>query len=112
MEKTASDLEEIQVNNASFKRVDPAVFQEPDRLDQYEQPLWEGSIVYDEPVLLFAEGDESPAGKLLYEPTRILSVKSYLFRTIYAEGADNSNGPVKPTNRPIRWNRQPYRHFC
>jgi lysophospholipase L1-like esterase len=52
-------------------------------LHRYLEPFWEGDTVYNETVLLYP-GD----GRLLFEPDRILSVRSFGLDTVYKRGVD------------------------
>ena len=53
-------------------------------LETYVYPLWEGNTVYNE-TLWFAVENYAP---LLYEPERVISVRSYDLKTTYTEGTD------------------------
>lgn len=57
-------------------------------LDELLIPFWKGATVRDETVLLLSESDEAPHGKLLFPPTRILSVRDYGLKKTYLEGRD------------------------
>lgn len=57
-------------------------------LGQYMQPFWQGNIVYNETVLMFSDDGRPAAGRLMFNPTRIVSVRNYGLTTNYAEGAD------------------------
>ena len=57
-------------------------------LDQYLQPFWQGKTVYNETVLMFSENGQPATGRLMFNPTHILSVKNYGLTTNYAEGTD------------------------
>ncbi|CAN5479712.1 hypothetical protein BH11ARM2_BH11ARM2_39010 [soil metagenome] len=56
-------------------------------LDAYMRPIWEGDTVIDETVLL-AEG----SGRLLFRPTKILSVRDSALKKEYREGTDFTLG--------------------
>jgi lysophospholipase L1-like esterase len=57
-------------------------------LDQYMKPFWKGDTVYNETVLLLSEKGKPASGRLLYTPTKILSVKSFDLGTTYNTGKD------------------------
>jgi lysophospholipase L1-like esterase len=57
-------------------------------LDQYLQPFWQGKTVYNETVLMFSENGQPATGQLMFEPSRIISVRNYGLTTNYAEGTD------------------------
>ncbi|MCX6896795.1 MAG: glycosyl hydrolase, partial [Verrucomicrobia bacterium] len=57
-------------------------------LGQYMQPFWQGKTVYNETVLMFSENGQPAAGRLMFNPSRIISVKNYGLTTNYVEGTD------------------------
>jgi lysophospholipase L1-like esterase len=57
-------------------------------LDQALQPFWLGKTVYNEAVLMFSPDDTPAKGRLLYQPTRIISVQDYGLTTNYPPGTD------------------------
>ncbi len=57
-------------------------------LDQAMQPLWLGTEVYNEAVVMLSENGKPAAGRLLFHPTRIISVRDYGLTTNYVEGVD------------------------
>jgi lysophospholipase L1-like esterase len=57
-------------------------------LDQAMQPFWLGKTVYNEAVLMFSENGKPAKGQLLFQPSRIISVRDYSLVTNYAEGSD------------------------
>jgi lysophospholipase L1-like esterase len=57
-------------------------------LDQYMQPFWQGKIVYNETVLMFSENGRPATGRLMFEPSRVISVKNYGLTTNYTERTD------------------------
>jgi hypothetical protein len=59
-------------------------------LQQAMQPVWQGNTVYRKTVLLLSEGGSPAAGRLLFTPTRILSVRDYAQTTPYVQGKDYS----------------------
>jgi len=64
-------------------------------LDQYMRPFWQSDTIYNETVLLYSVNGKPAEGKLLYQPDRILSVKSFDLHTTYTSGKDYSlNGNV------------------
>jgi len=52
------------------------------------QPFWRGNTVRDEAVLMLADQGKPATGRLMFKPTRILSVRDYGLTTRYVEGAD------------------------
>lgn len=64
-------------------------------LDQYMRPFWKSDTIYNETVLLFSENGQSPKGKLLYMPGKILSVKKFDLHNTYHPDIDYTiNGNV------------------
>ena len=57
-------------------------------LGQYLQPFWGGKTVYNETVLMLSENGQPATGRLMFNPTRILSVKNYGLTTNYTKGTD------------------------
>ncbi len=57
-------------------------------LDQAMQPFWLGKTVYNETVLLFAQDDTPATARLLFQPTRIISVQGYGLIANYIPGRD------------------------
>jgi lysophospholipase L1-like esterase len=57
-------------------------------LDQAMQPFWLGTETDNEAVLLLSQDDKPAAGQLLFDPTRIISVRDYGLTTNYVEGKD------------------------
>jgi lysophospholipase L1-like esterase len=57
-------------------------------LDQYLQPFWQSKIVYNETVLMLSENGQPATGELMFEPSRIISVKNYGLTTNYIGGTD------------------------
>ena len=57
-------------------------------LDQYMQPFWQGKTVYNETVLMLSENGQPASGRLMFNPSRIVSVKNYGLTTNYTEGTD------------------------
>ena len=55
-------------------------------LDQAMQPLWLGKKVYNEAVLMFSHDGKPATGRLMFHPTRIISVRDYGLVTNYVEG--------------------------
>ena len=64
-------------------------------IDQYLQPFWKSDTVYNETILLLSENGVSASGKLLFNPSAILSVKSFDLTAGYYEGVDYTlNGNI------------------
>ncbi|HUA39311.1 MAG TPA: SGNH/GDSL hydrolase family protein [Candidatus Sulfopaludibacter sp.] len=57
-------------------------------LDQAIQPFWLGNRVYNEAVLMVSPDGKAATGRLMFQPTRILSVKDYGWASNYVEGRD------------------------
>jgi lysophospholipase L1-like esterase len=57
-------------------------------LDQAMQPFWLGKTVYNEAVLLFSQDDTPATGRLMFQPTRIISVQGYGLIASYIPGRD------------------------
>lgn len=58
-------------------------------LSLYTQPFWKGNTVYHESVSFIQDDDgNTPPGKLLFNPTQILSVRSSDLQTEYQEKRD------------------------
>ena len=57
-------------------------------LEQAMQPFWIGKKVYVEAVLMLSHDDKPAVGRLMFRPSRIISVQDYGLVTNYAEGTD------------------------
>jgi len=57
-------------------------------LDQYMQPFWQSKTIYNETVLMFSKNGQPATGRLMFKPSRIISVKNYGLTTNYTEGTD------------------------
>ena len=79
--ESESESEETPKNNVN---VSVGVHNEFN-LDSYMTPIWDGNVVHNETVL-FVGADDTPA--LLYDPDRIISVRSYDLSIEYIEGVD------------------------
>jgi acyl-CoA thioesterase-1 len=60
----------------------------PGEVQEAMQPFWQGRTVYDETVLLLSQHGRPAAGRLLFTPTRILSVRDYAQARTYVQGRD------------------------
>jgi len=70
---------------------EPAVKPKPAvNLDQYLQPFWKGDTVYNETVLMYSINGRPATSKLLYMPSKIISVKSFDLKTEFANNTDYS----------------------
>src|SRR5579871_1555360 len=70
-------------------------------LDQYMKPFWKSDTIYNETVLLYSENNQPATGKLLFSPSKILSVKSFDLKTNYKQGTNYSisdNMIMRPAN--------------
>jgi lysophospholipase L1-like esterase len=52
------------------------------------EPFWLGEKVYNEAVLMLSQENQPAAGRLLFQPSRIISVRDYGLTTNYSEGRD------------------------
>jgi lysophospholipase L1-like esterase len=52
-------------------------------LRQYLEPFWRADTIYNETVLLYPD-----EGRLMFQPDRVLSVRSFGLDTVYREGVD------------------------
>ena len=52
------------------------------------EPFWSGHTVHDEAVLMLSQNGKPATGRLMYQPTRIISVQDYGLSTNYSEGVD------------------------
>jgi hypothetical protein len=59
-------------------------------IDQYMQPFWATDTTWDETVLLLSRNGQPATGRLLFQPTKILSVKSFDLKNTYLSGLDFS----------------------
>lgn len=57
-------------------------------LNQYMRPFWKSDTVYDEAILLLSRNGANAYGRLLYQPLKIISIKSYDLKTTYQSGKD------------------------
>ena len=57
-------------------------------LDEAMQPFWQGKKVNAEAVLMLSQDGKPATGKLIYRPSRIISVRDYGLATNYSEGVD------------------------
>ncbi len=64
-------------------------------LDQYMRPFWKADTIYNETILLYSDNGQPAKGRLLFQPDKILSVKSFDLKTTFTEGKDyNLTGNV------------------
>lgn len=57
-------------------------------LDQYLRPFWSSDTIFNETVLLYSAGGQAAKGRLLYQPDKILSIKSFDGTVAYEKGTD------------------------
>ena len=57
-------------------------------LSEAMQPFWLGKKIYNEAVLMLSQGGKAASGQLLFQPSRIISVRDYSLGTNYEEGVD------------------------
>jgi lysophospholipase L1-like esterase len=81
-----ADEIELKINPGEKNALNPPSV----NIDQYLIPFWESDTVFNETVLLLSEDNSKPSGKLLFNPSRIISIRSYNLKTTYSEGADYS----------------------
>ena len=64
-------------------------------LNQYMRPFWRSDTIYNETVLLYSVDGKPADGKLLFTPSKVLSVKKFDLGTPYKPGIDYTiNGNV------------------
>ncbi len=51
-------------------------------------PFFDGNIIYNETVMLRTQEDGTGLGYLRFEPTKIISVRDYTLKNVFAEGTD------------------------
>ena len=87
----ADDFESIETNIG----VPKTKHQPLCNLDQYMEPFWKSDTVYNETVLMYSVNGKPAEGKLLFMPSKILSIKKFDLSTSYAPGTDYTlNGNV------------------
>ncbi|MEP6584806.1 MAG: GDSL-type esterase/lipase family protein [Ginsengibacter sp.] len=57
-------------------------------LDEYMRPFWNSDTIYNETVLMYSVNGKAATGKLLFSPSKIISVKSFDLNTKYKRGLD------------------------
>lgn len=57
-------------------------------IDEYMRPFWKTDTIVNETVLLYAEKGQPATGKLFYQPSKILSVKSFDLQSEYKLNTD------------------------
>jgi lysophospholipase L1-like esterase len=57
-------------------------------LDQYMKPFWKTDTIYNETILLYSINGQPANGRLLFQPDKIISVKSFDLKTAYANAKD------------------------
>jgi lysophospholipase L1-like esterase len=57
---------------------------------QYMNPFWVSDTVFNETILLLSENGGKAGGRLLFNPSEILSIRSYDLKNSFSEGADYS----------------------
>ncbi|MDG0813788.1 GDSL-type esterase/lipase family protein [Cohnella rhizosphaerae] len=84
-------------NRIRVHTVNDAAAYMPDWETRAMQPIWQGSVVYDEPLLMVSANQALPEAALLFEPTRIVSVRNAQMNKTYAEGVDwaYSDGKIR-----------------
>ncbi len=89
IEKTGGNGE-LEVDDIDLKDDDRDKAQHPPQGDlaQWMKPIWKGSNVLDESVLLLSSNGKTPTGKLLFAPTKVRSVESPEHGQVFLEGKD------------------------
>ena len=67
-------------------------------LSKYMEPYWKSQIIYNETVAFYEENGSVADKKLMYDPAKILEVRSYDLKTLYVEGTD-----YEMTESGIKW---------
>ena len=57
-------------------------------LDQYLKPFWDCDTTYNETVLLYSVNGGTPNGKLMFNPSEIISVRSFDLQSLYIQDGD------------------------
>jgi beta-galactosidase len=57
-------------------------------LRQYLKPFWKSDTIFNETILMYSERGGPAGGRLLFEPDRILSVRSFGLDTVFEKGVD------------------------
>lgn len=73
-------------------------------LAQYMKPFWKSDTIYNETVLLLSEKGKPASGRLLYTPSKILSIKKFDLATTYTAGKDftvGGNTITRNANSPM-----------
>jgi hypothetical protein len=52
-------------------------------LGEYLKPFWKSDTIYNETVLLYSEKGKTASGRLLFNPDKIISVRSFDLKTAY-----------------------------
>jgi lysophospholipase L1-like esterase len=80
-------LEAADISLGVYDEDDPAL-QTTENLDEAMRPFWQGNLVSNEAVLMFARDGKPAIGTLMFTPTRIVSVIDYGSSVQYQEGSD------------------------
>jgi len=95
-------LERFEKNNYGMLIAEVKVYVKQSEMlysfTEYMKPLWSGDTVYNESIMFLPDpvtAEVSPV-PLLFEPSEIISVKSYDLKTVYEEGKDYTveNGKI------------------
>ncbi len=57
-------------------------------INEYMQPFWITDTIYNETVLLYSENGKPAIGKLLFIPSKVLSIRDFSLQTIFAPNKD------------------------
>ncbi|MFD0713330.1 SGNH/GDSL hydrolase family protein [Paenibacillus sp. GCM10027626] len=72
----------------SGERMNDSYVEITDPIERALVPFWDGKTMYDETLLMVADGEGRPAAKLLFKPDRIVSVTNSVQDIRYEEGVD------------------------
>jgi lysophospholipase L1-like esterase len=88
IERTSGRAGAFQCGNATLLSY-PVVHHDTQvDLDKALRPCWLGNEVYNETILLESDHGGPASGKLLFPPSKILSVRDYSLKTTFKEGVD------------------------
>jgi lysophospholipase L1-like esterase len=79
----------VDANTIDLNAAGPKVDKAPlCNIDQYMQAFWKTDTTWDETVLMLSNDGQPATGRLLFQPAKILSVKSYDLSNTYQSGVD------------------------
>jgi hypothetical protein len=89
VKKDSSD-NDVLLNGFSYELLGVSKREPKIDVDEYMKPFWRGDTVFNETVLLYSESGRPAAGRLFYDPSKIISVRSFDLQTSYRENIDFS----------------------